>query len=265
MIALLPGGVQLAYDEAGAGTPVVFIHGWPHNRSIWAAQLRGLMGQARSFAVDLRGFGDSTVAPPWSIDAFADDVAAFLGVMGVERAVICGLSMGGYTALSLLRNHPQVVRALVLASTRAAADTPEARAKRMRLIDFVRERGVEALASKQLRAMVGETTVNSRRGVLEGLRVLMASAPEEGVVGALAAMAERPDATGMLPGIECPVMVVSGAEDTFTTPDELARLAAAIPCARLEVIQGAGHVCAFERPAAFNHVMAEFLASLVYH
>lgn len=265
MIALLPSGVQLAYDESGAGPPLVFIHGWPHNRSLWTAQLLGLMGQARSFAIDLRGFGESSVGPPWSIDAFADDVAAFLGVMGIDRAVICGLSMGGYTALALLRNHPQLVRALVLTSTRATADAPEARERRMRLVDFVRERGVAALASKQLRAMVGETTLSSRPDVAEALRAVMASAPEEGVIGALIAMAERRDATDLLPGITCPAMVVSGAEDTFTTPDELARLAAAIPRARLEVIQGAGHVCAFERPAAFNHVMTEFLASLVYH
>jgi pimeloyl-ACP methyl ester carboxylesterase len=134
----------------------------------------------------------------------------------------------------------------------------------MRLIEFVSEHGVEALAGRQLKAMVGATTFDSRPDVLEALRMLMARAPQEGVVGALRAIAERADSNGLLAGIDCPTLVVSGAEDTFTPPDEMRALAAAIPGSRFESIAGGGHVCAYERPAAFNHVVAEFLGSLRY-
>ena len=264
MIAMLDGGIEIAYDEVGAGPPLLFIHGWPHNRTLWAAQLSGLPTHARCIAPDLRGFGASSVRAPFTIDQYADDLAALLGVLAIDRAIVCGLSMGGYVALSMLRRHPSRLRALILTSTRATADAAEAREKRTKLIGFVREHGVEALAGKQLKAMVGETTFNARPDVCEALRLLMAGAPADGVVGALEAMAARADSTDLLAAITVPTLVVSGNEDTFTLPAELRALADSIPNARLEVIQGAGHVCCYERPAAYNHVVSEFLASLLY-
>ncbi|MDB4889476.1 MAG: putative hydrolase [Gemmatimonadetes bacterium] len=264
MIAMLPGGLELAYDEVGSGTPLLFIHGWPHDRSLWAAQLGGLQTQARCIAPDLRGFGDSSVRAPYSIDQYADDLVALLAMLGVERAVVCGLSMGGYVALSMLRRHRAMLRGLILTSTRATADTSEAREKRMKLIALVGDQGMQALAARQLKAMVGDTTFSSRPDVLEALRFMMAQAPSEGVVGGLQAMADRVDSTDLLAGIDFPTLVVSGAEDTFTAPDEMRALSDAIPGSRLEVIRGGGHVCPYEKPAAFNHVVGEYLASLVY-
>jgi pimeloyl-ACP methyl ester carboxylesterase len=243
---------------------VLFIHGWPHDRTLWAGQMSGLSTQARCLAADLRGFGASTVEGPWSIDQFADDLAALLAARNVDRAVVCGLSMGGYVALAMIRRHRALVRGLVLTSTRATADTAEAREKRARLIEFVREHGVEALAARQLKAMIGATTFERRPHVRESLRHMMAAAPLEGVVGALHAMAERPDASGLLPTIDVPTLVVGGAEDTFTPPDELRAMAAQIPRCRFELLAAAGHACAYERPGAYNHIVGEFLGSLRY-
>lgn len=264
MIALLPDGLELSYDEAGSGVPLLFIHGWPHNRTLWAGQVSGLPTQARCLAPDLRGFGGSSVREPYSVEQYADDLAALLDSLGIERAVVCGLSMGGYVALALLRRQRARVRALILTSTRATADTPEAREKRERLIAFVEEHGVAALADRQLRAMMGRTTFETRSEVRESLRRLMAAAPPRGVIGGLRAMAARPDATDLLPSIDIPALVIGGAEDSFTPPEELRALAEAIPACRVELIEGAGHVCAYERPAAFNHLVGEFLSALLY-
>ena len=262
MIALLPNGIELAHDEMGSGVPLLFVHGWPHNRALWSAQLRGLSALARCIAPDLRGFGASSVMGPYTIDQYADDLAALLASRHVERAVVCGLSMGGYVALAMLRRHRQLLRGLILTSTRATADSSEARAKRLSMITFVEEHGVEALAANQLKAMVGDTTFTSRPDLLESLRRHMAVAPRDGVVGALHAMAERADATALLATIDIPTLVVSGAEDTITPPVELRALAHAIPGATLQTIEGAGHLCAYERPAAFNHLVGEFLTRL---
>ena len=264
MIELLASGLEVAYDEAGSGIPLLFIHGWPHNRTLWAGQMSGLPTQARCIAPDLRGFGDSSAQEPYTVAQYADDLAALLDARGIERAVVCGLSMGGYVALAMLRRHRSRLRGLVLTSTRATADTVEAREKRARLIEFVGEHGVDALAGRQLKAMVGATTFESRPVVRDALREMMASAPKAGVIGALHAMAERPDATDLLPTIDFPTLVIGGAEDTFTPPDELRAMAALIPRSRFELLAGGGHVCAYERPGAFNHVVSEFLSGLRY-
>jgi 3-oxoadipate enol-lactonase len=264
MIALLPGGLELAYDESGRGVPLLFIHGWPHNRTLWAGQMSGLPTLARCIAPDLRGFGGSTATGPYSIAQFADDLAALLDVLQLEQVVACGLSMGGYVALALLRRHRARVRGLILTSTRATADTPEASDKRARLIDFIAAHGVEALAGAQLAGMLSRVTLESRAGVREALREIMASASPQGAIGGQRAMMERPDASDLLATIDVPALVVAGAEDVLTPPDEQRALAAAIPGCRFELLAGAGHACAFERPAAFNHVLSEFLASLDY-
>jgi pimeloyl-ACP methyl ester carboxylesterase len=260
--ARLPGGIELAYDETGRGTALLLVHGWPHDRTLWAGQSSGLATQARVLAPDLRGFGGSTVAGPWSIDRYADDLAAFLDALDVARAVVCGLSMGGYVALAMLRRHPARVRALILADTRATADTAEGREKRARLIEFAERNGVTALADQQLRSQVGSTTFETRPELCESLRRMMASAPLEGVVGAQRAMSSRADSTPYLPAIALPTLVVGGVEDGITPPDELRALAAGIPDSRLELITSAGHVAPFERPAAFNHLVSEFLRTL---
>ena len=264
MIVMLSGGLELAYDDVGTGIPLLLIHGWPHSRALWAAQISGLPTLARCLVPDLPGFGDSSPMSAPSIDKYGDEMAAFLTSLGVERAVVCGLSMGGYVALSMLRRHRALLRGLILTSTRATADSPEAREKRMRLIEFVEEHGVEALAGRQLKAMVGATTFASRPDLLEALRQLMAKAPRDGVIGGLRAMADRMDSTDLLAHIDFPTLVVSGAEDTVTPPEEMRALAAAIPGSRLERIEFGGHVCSYERPAAFNHVVSEYLARLAY-
>ncbi|MEP6617807.1 MAG: alpha/beta fold hydrolase [bacterium] len=264
MMLMLPGGLELSYDEVGSGVPLLFIHGWPHDRTLWAAQLSGLPTYARCLAPDLRGFGDSSVTGPYSMDQYADDLAAFLGMMGIERAVVCGLSMGGYIALAMLRRHRPLLRGLVLVSTRATADTDAARVNRLRLIEFVEANGATALSNQQLRLMLGATTFASRPDMREAVNALMAAAPVAGIAGALRGMAERADSTDLLASIDLPTLVVSGVEDTLTPPDEMRAMASAIPRAHFESIEGAGHLCPYERAGAFNHVMTEFLGALMY-
>ena len=264
MIALLPGGLELAYDEAGSGTPLLLVHGWPLDRTMWAGQLGGLGAYARILAPDLRGFGGSTVRPPYTIDQYADDLVAFLDALGLARAVVCGLSMGGYVAFAMIRRHRDRVRALVLADTRATADTEEARENRRKQIALIEQEGMSALAERQLQPMLGRTTLERQPELAASVRRMMASVPPEGAIGALRAMADRPDSTAMLASIDVPTLVVGGAEDGITPPSVLREMSAQIPGSRVEIIEQAGHVSPLERPAAFNHVVSEFLGALLY-
>jgi pimeloyl-ACP methyl ester carboxylesterase len=138
-VIALCDGVEIGYDDVGTGMPVAFIHGFPHNRTLWAPQVSALVDRARCIALDLRGFGESSRNGPFTIDQFADDVAMLLRMLGIERTVIAGLSMGGYVALAFWRRHREMVRAPVLATARG--QQRGTRAKRLSLIDLARSRG----------------------------------------------------------------------------------------------------------------------------
>ena len=263
MIALCDG-VEIGYDDVGAGIPVAFVHGFPHNRTLWSPQVSALVDRARCIAPDLRGFGETSRHGPFTIDQFADDIAMLLRSLGVERAVIAGLSMGGYVAFALWRRHRSLVRALVLAHTRAGADSDEARSKRQVLVEVARTRGSAAVADGQITGMLGKTTREKRPAMIDEVHRMLASASVEGIVGALEAMMARADSTEMLQTIDVPTLVIVGGEDALIPRSEGDILHDAIRGSRLEVIEQAGHVSNMERPAAFNHVLSEFLASLEY-
>ena len=257
-------GIEIAYDDVGSGPPIAFIHGFPHNRSLWSPQLGGLVDRARCIAPDLRGFGESSRHGPYTIDQYADDVAMLLKELGIEHAVVIGLSMGGYVAFALWRRHRALVRALVLADTRAGADSDEGRTKRRALIDLARTRGSGAVADAQSIGLIGKTTRAKRPALIDDVHRLLASAPVDGIVGALEAMMARVDSTPTLATIDVPTLVIVGDEDVLTPNTESQILHDAIRGSRFEVIEHAGHVSNMERPAAFNHVLSEFIASLDY-
>jgi 3-oxoadipate enol-lactonase len=252
-------GIHLSYDDIGTGLPIVFLHAFPLDRSMWAPQVGALVRQGRCIAPDLRGFGASAAAAPYSMDQYADDVAVLFDAVGLEPAVVVGLSMGGYIAFAFWRRHRAKVRAFVLADTRAGADTDEGREKRRRLIEVARSRGGGTVAEMQIGSMVGETTRQRRPQVVETVRAMIAAAPVDGIVGALEAMMARPDSTPTLATIDVPVLIVVGEEDTLTPPREAQSMHEQIRGSRLEVLSQAGHICNLERPAAFNHVLSEFV------
>ena len=261
MIALL-NNIEMGYDEGGAGVPVIFVHGFPHDRTLWTPQLQGLTVQARCLAVDLRGFGETTAAAPYSVDQYADDLAGFMDVLHIERAVIAGLSMGGYVAFAMWRRHAHRVRGLVFSNTKAGADSDEAREKRKSLMTVAREQGSGAVADAMITGMLGKTTRAKRPDIVNTVHRMISSAPVDGVVGALQAMMDRPDSNSTLSTIDVPSLVVTGDEDAIIPIEEARVLQAGIRGSSLEVITGAGHLSNLERPAAFNHVVSEFLARL---
>jgi 3-oxoadipate enol-lactonase len=254
--------IKLGYDDSGRGNgfPVIFLHGFPHHRGLWAPQLASLSSQARCIALDLRGFGESTVAPPYSMDQYADDVAAFMDNLRIDRAVICGLSMGGYVAFSMWRRHRSRIHALVLADTKASADTEEGREKRRAMAQMARERGTTAVADATITGMVGKHTRETSPLIVDQVYRILAKAPVAGVVGALEALREREDSTLTLNTIDVLTLIIVGEDDVLTPVADSEAMHRAIYGSRLQVLAHAGHVSNLERPAAFNHVLSEFLA-----
>jgi 3-oxoadipate enol-lactonase len=258
--------IEIGYDDvgAGAGVPVLFAHAFPLNRTMWAPQVSAMVERCRCVAADFRGFGESTGRPPYSMDQYADDLAGLLDQLRIDKVVLVGCSMGGYVSFAFWRRHRHRIRALVLADTRAGADSEETAARRRNLIQLARAEGSTAIANAQIASLVGKTTREKQPDTYDAVHRMMAQAPVEGVVGALEAMMRRPDSSDVLPTIDVPTLVVVGDEDAVTQPKEARAMQERIPGSRLEIMGQAGHLSSLERPAAFNHVLTEFLSALTY-
>jgi 3-oxoadipate enol-lactonase len=252
-------GARIAYDDFGSGEPVVFLHAFPLNRTMWAPQTSALAAGWRCLTVDTRGFGESTASAPFGVDRYADDVIAVLDHTGVSQATIVGLSMGGYVAFALWRRAPDRVRALVLADTRATADAPDTIQKRRELMALARSAGVSAVADRQLIGLLGKTTRERRPEVQATARAISETATVDGIVGALEALIGRPDSTPTLATIVVPTLFVAGEEDVITPPKNARAMHAAVLGSRLEILSRAGHLSNLEAPAAFTAVLSEFL------
>jgi YbgC/YbaW family acyl-CoA thioester hydrolase len=256
-------GVSLAVERRGEGPAVLFVHGFPLDRTLWAHQVAHLEGCHR-IAVDLRGFGLSD-APDlgYSLPTYADDLAALLDALQVDEVVLCGLSMGGYVAFEFLRRHRERVRGLVLMDTRAEADAPEVRRLRDQQIALARDQGAAAIAETMVARLLAPDTVRHNPTLAEQVRATMVATPVPGMAGALAAMRDRPDSTPILGSLEgLPTLIVVGEHDEMTPPAGHEALAASIPGARLAVIPGAGHLPPLETPETVTHVLAAFLRSV---
>ncbi len=254
--------IPLAYDDAGAGPPVVLLHPFPLNRFFWRPMVAALGGRIRTVAPDYRGFGESPARAPFSMDAYADDVAALLDQLGLPRVTVMGVSMGGYVAFALWRRHPDRVRAMVLAHTRAEADTPEAAEKRRANIAAVETEGPAALVPRMFPGMVGITTHADRPSAAALVRTGMEHAPRQGTLGALQALLTRPDAVPLLPTITVPTLVIAGEEDTITPPACQATIHGGIRGSRLVTIPDVGHLGPIERPDRLAAELERFVGEL---
>jgi len=255
----------LAHLDVGHGLPVVLLHAFPLSKAMWEAQVAALLGECRCIVPDLRGFGDSPTSGPYTMDQYADDVVALLDVLQIDKAVIGGLSMGGYVALAIWRRHRRRVRALILADTRASADSADAFARRTELIQVARTSGMDAVVEAQLPGLIGKSTREKQPDLIDRIRAAMVRTSVDGVVGALEAMRTRPDSTELLTRIDVPTLVVVGAEDAITPLKEARAMQRAISNSRLEVVPEAGHLSNVERPAAFNTALSDFVGSLLYN
>lgn len=256
--------VKLGFDDHGDGLPVVFLHGFPHDRTLWMHQRMALSSRVRCIVPDLRGFGESSSHGPYSMATYADDVVALLDWLEIDDAVVCGLSMGGYVAMAMWRQHADRIRGLVLCDTRATADADAARATRNELIQLARAEGASAVAARQMPGMVGKFTRATRPTVLSTMEAMMSRQPVAGIVGALEALRDRPDSRETLASITVPTLVIVGEDDVVTPERDALAMMELLPLAakaQLARIPNAGHVSCLERPSAVNLVLAEFLAA----
>ena len=252
---------QISYTDTGNGRPLVLIHGYPFNSSLWADQIPALSNGYRVIAPDLRGFGESDASQePSTMNSLAADVARLMDHLEIPRATIGGLSMGGYVALAFYKQFTSRVRALVLADTRAQADTEEAKQTRAQQAEKALSEGMAGIADAMLPKLLTPETVSKHPEIVKRVRDMMLKTKPEGAAAALRGMAERDDQTELLPRISVPTLILVGAEDAITPVADSEKLHQAIAGSSLVVLDHAGHVSNIERARQFNDALLHFLS-----
>jgi len=256
------GGTRLRAWLAGDGpVNLVLVHGYPFDRTMWEPQVEELSGRARILVPDLRGLGKSDLPTSGRtrMRDYADDLARWMDHAEMDRAVLVGLSMGGYVSFEVWRRHRGRVAALALLDTKAEADSAPAKEARVAARERIGREGMAAVVEDMLKGLLGATTLGNRPRVVEHVRRMILDTVPAGAMAAVDAMRERPDSTDDLPGIDVPALVVVGEEDTLTPPSAAEAMAGAIPGAELVRIPRCGHVSSLEAPTAVTAELRKLL------
>jgi pimeloyl-ACP methyl ester carboxylesterase len=256
--------LKLHVHQAGNGTPLLLIHGFPFSGQMWARQLGSLSSKHQVLAPDLPGFGKSAAsAGEHSVDAYARACAAASDAAGISGPVaLGGLSMGGYIALAFARLFPERLSALLLLSTRAGADSAEGKANRDKTIASVKEQGASVVTEGMYPKLLAPANYETKPDAASELQEIMKGATPEGVIAALEVMRDRPDSTPSLGAIKAPTLIVHGKDDQVIPFSEAEAMAKAIPNSKLALIDGAGHMPNLEQQAKFDEAVSGFLAAL---
>ena len=262
---VLLNNTQIAYSDHGIGLPVIFLHAFPLNRTMWEGDIAALLDEQRYrlVALDWRGFGESDVTGEiTTMDILAGDVVALMDHLGIEQAVLCGLSMGGYVAFACWRQYAQRIGGLILADTRPSADTPETQANRENVARLAETQGITAVADLQLPRLISDYTRQHDPLVETRIRQMMNTATPSGIAAASRGMARRADSSDLLAGISCPTAVITGQQDAIIPLSESQAYAERIPGAQFVTIPNAGHLSNLEQPDTFLATISSFLRSL---
>lgn len=235
--------VDLYFEEYGQGTPVIFLHGFPFDHTIWNPLVPLLQGELRLILADLRGFGRSPATDDvYAMRLLAEDIRHLMDRLNLEKAVLVGHSMGGYIALAFSQVYPSRLCGLGLVATQAAADPAERRQARYKTAELVTRKGARVVAGD----MVNRLT--PKKELLKPIKNLILQAQPAAIVGALKGMAERSDLTGSLSAISVPAVVIAGLADQLLPLEKMQTLAQLLPKGWLVEVQGAGHMVMLEEP-----------------
>jgi len=255
--------IQLSYNDVGLGSlPIIFLHGFPFDKTMWDAQMEFLKSSFRVIAFDIRGFGQSTdETSSLSMDLFVDDLIQLMDKLSLGKVIICGLSMGGYIALHAIKRFPERFGALILADTQCIADNAEAKEKRFKAIEKIEADGVFDFNDGFIKKVFHKDSFEHKKELVEDIRNVIFSNSEHVMKQGLIAIAERSETCSILDTINVPTLIVCGREDEVTPLVQSEMMFASIKGSVLSVIDHAGHVSNLEQPDAFNKHLLDFLRS----
>lgn len=255
---------DLSYDDIGEGNiPIIFLHGYPFDKSMWKGQLDFLKSTYRLIACDIRGFGKSTdEESPLSIDLFAEDLIGLMDKLDIDKAIVCGLSMGGFIALNALKRFPSRFEALVLCDTQCIADTMEVKENRYKAIDEIKANGATDFSEGFIKKVFHKDSITNKKELVGQLRIVVFSNSQHIISQGLVALAGRSETCSTLSEINIPTLIMCGREDEVTPLIQSELMHQNIKGSILHVIENAGHVSNLEQPQEFNQHLGDFLDSL---
>jgi pimeloyl-ACP methyl ester carboxylesterase len=252
------------FDEGKSSVPIVFIHGFPFDKTSWNNQIEFFSKSFRVIAYDIRGFGQSTAGDQEaSIDLFANDLIHLLDVLKIEKAIVCGLSMGGYIVLNAVNRFPQRFVAIILANTQCLADSSETKVKRFDTINKLKQNGKVAFAEGFINQAFFEETIVEQKKMVQHAKQVILETSTNSIISGLKALAGRSENCSILQNIQVPSLIISGKHDQIIDPIESEYLNTSISKSSIGLIDKAAHLSNLDQPLAFNHQIFNFLKDKV--
>ena len=254
--------LTVSYSDHGPDDApvIIFIHGFPLNKSMWNIQVEALKENYRVIAYDIRGHGNSDPGiDEFFIELFVIDLLRLMEKLKIEKSILCGLSLGGYIALNAVLKHPDRFDGLILNDTQCIADTPEIKENRCNAIISIKEKGVEQYADEIIKKLFAQETFTKNKNVVDAVKEMIISTQKQSLCNTLHALAERKETCDQLPEINIPVLIMVGEEDKITPIAAAQQMHEKILNSKLEIIQQAGHLSNLENPTAFYTHLVNFL------
>ena len=256
---------KLSYTDKGKyGAPVVlFIHGFPLNKSMWNLQIESFTNNCRVITYDIRGFGNSDAGKEdFSIELFTKDLISLMDALKIDKTILCGLSMGGYIALNAVENYPERFNALILSDTSCKADTTEAKEKRMKAIENITNNGVEKYAEESIMKFFTSQSITGKTEEVDLVKEMILKSSPKSLCDTLRALSVRKQTCSSLSDIKVPVLILVGKEDIITPPAEGQFMHERIKASTLKIIESAGHLSNIENSEEFNYQLRMFVESI---
>ena len=259
--------IMVSYNDDGQDEApvIIFIHGFPFNKSMWDKQFKALKNDYRMIAYDVRGHGNSDAGTgDFSIELFATDLLNFMDALNIDKAMLCGLSMGGYIALNAIENYPDRFDALILSDTNCIADTPEVKEKRMKTIASIKKDGVEKFADESIKNLFAPQSFGTKNKEIAEVREMIVNTSKQSLYNTLRAFYERKETCGKLQDINVPVLIMVGKEDKITPPAAAQLMHEKIKDSLLFIVENAGHLSNMENHLEFNNQLEELVSTVYY-
>lgn len=262
---LMTDNVKICYTDQGPDTApvIIFIHGFPFNKTMWQAQTEALKQEYRIITFDIRGHGHSEPGRKRvTIELLANDLIFIMDKLFIEKATLCGLSMGGYIALNTVTRYPERVAGLVLCDTNCIEDTEETREKRMKAIENIRKHGREKYAEESIKNLLSEKSFTTNHEAVARVDGMIKNTHINTLIHTLQALAQRTETCSKLAEVNVPALLLVGEDDKVTPPDAARAMKEKLKDSRLQIIKDAGHVSNLEQPDEFNKHLKDFLKSV---